>query len=290
MRKYIYVILLLFFVSCETDFDLDYDTSPVGIMTSFFVKGQDIEVNIYESSSYIDSLVSPTVEMATVTLCINGLEKEIKYLGTGYRTVTFDDPVLADGDTIEIVAETENGTLSAKTVMLEPVEILSLDTVRSGENLNFSLRMRDPQATKDYYQVQVLRQEVKADTLLRTAIECDYSDRIFIEAASDAIGNVLTSSGLFTDELISGMTYTLSFSIDCNELNINELENSEKSLLIYLFHHTYDFYAYLYTSASSEFMQRVPVFGPSGAYSNIDGGNGIVSAIAYDSKIINLAE
>ncbi len=292
MRRTIYLILSLISVACESDFDLDLNTQQSLIMTSFIERGSAIDVAVYGSISYTDSTLSTSAGEVSVELSMNGKHVNTKHLGASRNAVTFDAPELDYLDTICISATTSTQSIEASTVLLRPVAILDVDTVRSRisgtETYTFTLRFHDPQATKDYYQLLIRRRDVdeNGDTQRDTTISCDYTDYVFVDAAQDLIGNVLTSSGMFDDELIAGKTYTLTFTIAASEFAVTE--GLRPVADIYFYHHTYDYYTYLHSVASTNYTQISSVFGLVEAHTNVVGGYGIVSAMSYDLKSLRI--
>lgn len=145
------------FYSCEKVIDVELSETPSQLVIESHLRLEDdaIEVRISRSGSYFEDQELETIESATIRLMENnGPAVEVPHDANGYYRIPFQAET---GRTYTLTVEVEGGTYTASTRMLEPVDLMDLETEFTASNaivdegyFVFS-RFLDSQETANYY-------------------------------------------------------------------------------------------------------------------------------------------
>lgn len=300
MRKALsYIFSVLALVSCETDSDIELSNHSQTVLTAFIYKDSLVMVHAYATTSYTDTTSYKPLDDVDVTMYINppgeGLYRNIN---NGNISTLMDNNLLEYSDSIEIeVYDKEHDrTTVGRTRLIAPVKISKLSHTMQIRNetdtiISFTMTIKDPWNTTDYYQVVVrAKEETNDGSIIITPLPCDYSDYIFY-IANSTLSTALQSSsvGLFNDEPFNGKTRNISFSImEKDVFNSKKNKDSKMSVEVLLYHHTYDYYNYLHTALLAQNYLILPVFGLTSIHSNIVNGVGIVTGMTFDRQEIEI--
>lgn len=276
---------------CETDAtELMPDSgSRVAVMTCLAETGREITVHLTASVPYSDTAVYSTVGAADVTLAVNGNIRQSLHLDEGQTSVTFTALAVKAGDelTVEANAPQLNAKLSGHTRMESPTAIEGMDTLtlRDGTTLRITTFLTDDKATTDYYQIEVRSRAYRGGAAKDSVLKCDYLSSAFTDAGG-AFGTQSSLIGLFEDtrliRLANGRSpMTLTTAWDGLTAALRGTPDSA-TVAVRLYHHTEDYYTFLQTAAQAQRYVFLPVFSTGRVFSNVSGGYGIVSGMAYD--------
>lgn len=278
--------------SCETDAD-EIDISAgeaANVMTSVFAPDGPVRVYVTGSVEYTSLDRESTVGRASVSLSVNGEARDIAAIGEGQTSVLFGSQALAEGDSVTVVADIENGAeLRATAKVMPRVVIERADTATSvdRQSLRFTVRMSDPEETADFYLMEARRVSYKGGVPTDTAIRCDYESSVFYDLTSSV--SAASAIGIFHDERLSrnsaGVS-TLRLAVPWDVLRIPAERSGADSTFacVRLYHLSEDHYNFLSTSSYSGDYVLLPVFGSASVSSNVTGGYGIVACTVYDER------
>lgn len=276
---------------CETDATglMPDSGSRVAVMTCLAETGRDITVHLTASVPYSDTAVYSTVGEADVTLSVNGNIRRSLHMDAGQTSVTFTAPTVKAGDELKVEANMPqmNAKLSGSTRMMAPTAIESVDTLtlRDGATLRMTTFLTDDNATADYYQLEVRSRAYRGGVAKDSVLECEYLSGAFSDAGG-AFGTRSLLIGLFDDtrliRLANGESpMTLTTAWDGLTAALRGATDSA-TVAVRLYRHTEDYYTFLQTAAQTQQYVFLPVFSAGRVFSNVSGGYGIVSGMAYD--------
>ncbi len=290
------IALTLAVAACETTLDIDVPVNQTLVMTAFFSDPDTADISVYKCVGYNDTAQFATVDEVQISLYVNNVLRTTETIADGSVTATFRDLNLCIGDSVavEVTADGEE-VLSAKTKILQTVEIVKLDTLTSAsatDRLTCQVTLSDPASESNYYQIRMLKRTIDADGReTSTAIDGDYYDYLFL--VSQTAGIISTSEdntlGIFNDELIDGRTYTLNFTVEKSLLEPTA-DDEQVFVDFYLCHLTYDLYTYMAKAEAAADYLILPIFSNSTVYTNVDGGYGIVGSVAMDIRTLEFTQ
>ncbi len=298
MQRLIYILTFvatLTLSSCETDSDIELNEVNNYVLTALVYPDSVVNVYAYKSVSYDSKVDYVPIANAYVAMSINDVVVDtLSLLSNNYR-ITFAQHNIASGDKVRIsvVDNSQKQLCSATTTMLAPLPIsdvsYSVQTSDTDTLQNITISFSEPAETIDYYQIKArLHEQLSDGTEIIRPLECDFYDYLFYIAKSTLnITNTSMPDGIFTDELTNGRNTRISFNIAQRNL-VPTQNNSELTLEILLYRHTYDYYNFLLTSYMVREYLILPVFGVSSVYSNVENGVGIVSGMAVSTYKLNL--
>ena len=303
MKKLIaYILVIIAIMGCETDAIINLDTKSETVVTAFIYKDSTVWINAYGTVSYTDTMKYNPLNGLNVTMTVNPpSDGYYTSIGDGKITTRLDNVEMNYGDSvvIEIYNKDNDETATGGTRILEPVKIKNINYTEYILNqkdtvIDLSLSLDDPAATDDYYQIVARAKETAENGEQRiTPLECEYNDYIFYAANSSLTTTSQSSSssiGLFNDKLFNGKSRHASFRIKKDNIK-NAIKNNTSKLIVevLLYHHTYDYYNYCYTSRLAQSYIILPVFGITSIHSNIDNGVGIVTGMSFDKMEVEIA-
>lgn len=283
--------LLALAQSCETDATglMPDSGSKVAVMTCLAEAGRDITVHLTASVPYSDTAIYSTVGEADITLSLNGNVRHSLHMDAGRTSVTFTALRTKAGDELKVESYMPqmNARLSGSTRMMTPAAIESVDTLtlRDGATLRITTFLTDDNATTDYYQLEVRSRAYRGGTAKDSVLECEYLSGAFSDAGG-AFGTHSLLIGLFDDtrliRLANGKSpLTLTTAWDGLTAALRGATDSA-TVAVRLYRHTEDYYTFLQTAAQAQQYVFLPVFSAGRVFSNVSGGYGIVSGMAYD--------
>lgn len=282
--RYIALAVMAALMGCESEVDMQITPVDSVVMSSFFSVDSSLIVSVYGCTPYTDTVGVSVIENATVTVSVNGHHVRSRGLQDGATKVDMGRIDATAGDEVEVQVEAGEAHLSATTHVLQPVEIIQLDTATTKgyePQLRCRLSFDDPAASNDYYQIEVKRHMLAADGSQHVKrLPCNYNDYLFLLTASAPLGGTdLLQRGLFDDAIINGKSYTIGFSIEWQEIRADVADDSQVWIEILFYHHTADYYKYQTTAAVANDFLLLPLFGQENVYSNVSGGYGIFTSM-----------
>ncbi len=316
--NYITLLSLIFiFASCEKVIEFNGPvTEPLVVVNSFITPDSVVWAQVSESRFFLSNKDSfDMVENATVSLIVNGIQKEnLTHTVGGNYSGTYHPAV---GDSIRLVVKTPGkNDISCSTGIEPQANILSVDTstVLTGTNspivdvnkitfqsdtigyavgrtLKLVLKFTDNPDVKNYYRLVV---RTRTSTFGMSFNDYSFSfDDIVSGDTNNAVGPPTSLSSnkynVFSDDLFNGKQYPLTFSIP-DDINIYDPGYAQpqpvRVVFINLQSISKSYYQYLQTRASIKtntfFSEPVQV------YSNVDGGVGILGSYTSHVWKINL--
>jgi hypothetical protein len=316
-----FLFFVLFFSSCEKVIEFNGEvTDPMVVVNSIVTPDLVVSAQVSLSRFFLsDSTTYSFINNATVSLIVNGKQKEnLRFNSKGTYVGTYK-PLIGDSLQLNVQAPNENSvscgtSIKSQSAIISPIDtsrvysgvktpltdiILptsghpgGLDTIgtRYGRTLKFVLKFKDTPVIQNYY-----RLVVQTRTYTTSGYNSDYSfsfdDIVSGNAPKDAVGppTSLTSNtfNIFTDDSFNGKEYSLAFSIQDDRYVYypgHYKTIPKKEVYINLQSISKSYYLYLQTRASikinSFFAEPVQVF------NNVDGGIGIMGS--YTSNIIKI--
>jgi len=313
---YFSIILTTFiFASCEKVIQFNGPvTDPMVVVNSFVTPDSVVVAQVSLSRFFLSSDATfDMVNNATVSLLVNGIQKEnLKFTTNGLYVGTYHPAV---GDSISLQVQTPGKNNVSCGAVIEPqTSVISLDTtsVITGqsspivvvnkitavqdtignsfeETLKFVLKFTDNPNEQNYYRLVVF---TKTITPYGDFSDYNFSfDDIVSGNANNTVGPPTSLSSnkynVFSDDLFNGKQYPLTFSVQ-NNANIyypgKSVPGTQKEVYINLQSISKSYYLYLQTRASIKsntfFAEPVQV------YNNVDGGIGILGS--YTSNVRKL--
>lgn len=295
-------------------------TDPIVIVNSFLSPDSIVKAQISQSRFFLSNDTSYTMIVnANVSMFVNGAMKEtLTHTANGVYQGTYKPLV---GDSIRLLVKVPGkNDLSCSTDIQAQIPVVSIDTSSVltgttkpltipitlpngtrrtdtigtivGRKLKFSLKFNDDANIKNYYRLVVYTK-----TYSGTKSSVDYSvsfdDIVSGNTNQNSIGppTSLTSNkyNVFSDDLINGKLYPLSFSIN-NDLNVylpGKSKTIRKEVYVNLQSISRSYYLYLQTRAAIKVNSFFAE--PAQVYSNIDGGGiGILGSYTGNLVKINL--
>ncbi|MCU4163031.1 DUF4249 domain-containing protein [Carboxylicivirga caseinilyticus] len=301
------VSFLLLMLSCEKDILIELNDQPDKlVMYSFIYPDSALSLHFSKSQSILSVPSYKQVENARFRISINGVNQGTYILPSDTVWSNWKEFTFSKGDDIVIEAfEREGDTILVESYLPGEIPIEKMDTSTINYSYTDGIQMSylktkvsfsDPLAEEDYYQLYIIREGYgminNEPYYTRDVVDYDKDDPIFLQ--KDQSGSLLQGlnfQGLFTDELVNGITYTINVNIPKDYLFFDYYEDKIK-ISLYLYHHTYDYYSYFRSKVISAgydgFYEGLPIFDPNQIHNNIDGGLGLVSGMSFDVDSIVL--
>ncbi len=301
-NKYILLFLLtMITIGCEKRLEYQItNQAPKVVMYAFPMPDSTLSVHASYSTNILSSSNSKSIEDLKYNITVNDADV---YSGT-YPTnqIWHSEPALVgqSGNSYQLEYELPNGTIiSSQTTVPHPIKILNIDTTRSTyttsdgiiENmLRCTLEIKDPEATKNYYQIRVDYEET---TLTGTpssrtqTIPFIKEDKVFL-VRNDESSVLLTEidlQGTFTDYLFNGKSYGIKLLIPQKYLG-NTSPTLSTKLVVHLYTLTPEYYHFIRSSIEETAFKDYPVFEPLNLFSNINNGIGVVAGLSVDTVVV----
>jgi hypothetical protein len=324
LHPILFVLLCIsIFTSCEKEIIFDGEsTEPQIVLNSFISPDSIIKARVSESQFFLNNdYLFKSVENAEVSVYFNGELKETMQYSANGQYISIAKPAV--GDIIKLVVKVpEREVVSSETTIYPKANIIKLDSiitwtgakpiieqVNSVENgvsktdmlvvgkyrfrtIRYILTFEDAKSSQNYYRLVVGKTSTIAG---KKNVNYDYTlDDIVSGNTKDllpgipAINESKNEYHVFTDELINGKQYPLSFSIaDTAYIYLPEYQRPlpKKSVDIDLQCISNSFYLYLKTISDQKNSNQL-FSEPIQIFNNINGGIGLVGS--YTSNVIKV--
>lgn len=306
------IFLFFFFLlvsACEKDIEIELNSQEDQlVMYAFIYPDSALNLHFSKSQSILSLENYKQVANGRFRISINDNNLGTHILPSDTVWSKWSDFIFEPGDKVRIEAfERDGDTVRVESFLPEIVLIESMDTTRiykpidDGVNeafLKTRLAFTDPVDEPNYYQLFVIREgwgtKGNQPYYTNTIVEFKKDDPIFLQR--DQGGSLLQGldfQGLFTDQLIDGHSYELSYNLPVDYLYFDYYE-SKVRITTYLYHHTFDYYSYFRTKVLSAgydgYYEGLPIFDPVRIHNNIQGGLGLVSGLSFDADSIVLTK
>ncbi|MBV5283364.1 MAG: DUF4249 domain-containing protein [Paludibacter sp.] len=311
------------FTSCEKEIDFDGETTESQlVLNSFITPDSTIAANISESQFFLNNdYLFKAVENAEVSIYCNGILKETMQHSLNGKYISATKPEV--GDIVKLVVKVpEKEEISGETTIYPKANVLKLDsiviwtgakpiieTVNTVDNglpktetivvgkyrfrtIRYILTFEDAANMKNYYRLVVSqtssfegKKKVNYDYTLDDIVSGNTKDLL---PGIPAINESKNQFHVFTDELINGKTYPLSFTIrDTASIYLPEYQRPlpKKTVEIDLQSVCNNFYLFLKTRSDQQ--TASPLFSePIQIFNNVNGGIGLVGS--YTSNVVKV--
>ncbi len=322
---YIWFVLLSISIltSCEKEINFDGDSTESQIvLSSFITPDSTIKANVSESQFFLNNdYLFKAVENAEVSVYFNGTLKEImQHTSKGVYICSIKPSI---GDIVKLVVKVpDKEDISAETSIYPKANIIKIDsivtwtgakpiiemvsTVENGltktgmlvvgkyrfRTIRYILTFEDAANIKNYYRLVVNQTSTFNG---KKKVNYNFSlDDIVSGNTKDLLSGIPTINEsknqfhVFTDELINGKSYPLSFSIsDTASIYLPEYQRPlpQKTVEIDLQSICNSFYLFLKTrlnqkTANQLFSEPIQIF------NNVNGGIGMVGS--YTSNVVKM--
>ena len=312
--SFVGIIALFFFASCMKDIEFKGKVvDPMIVLNSFVAPDSILKVHVSKSRFFLNADEMPVIPDADISVYINNrLEGKMTYISDGDYELNYTP---ATGDVVRFDVNVPNmPSVWCETQLLSKVDIIAIDTVGtvlSIENLHdgygiemespvgvyyrmdyrFNIKFKDPVGVKNYYQLSVVRKETY-DIYEYFYPDFKFDDIVAKDQTQLELGESYNQYNIFTDDLIDGKEYSLTFSIAGSKYNYlpgkQPASFQPDEIHINLRAISRDYYYYLKTRELSENSYDSFFAEPVQIHNNIHNGIGILGAFTDNSSIIEL--
>lgn len=311
------------FTSCEKEIDFDGETTESQlVLNSFITPDSTIAANISESQFFLNNdYLFKAVENAEVSIYCNGILKETMQHSLNGKYISATKPEV--GDIVKLVVKVpEKDEITGETTVYPKANVVKLDsiviwtgakpiieTVNTVDNglpktetivvgkyrfrtIRYILTFEDAANMKNYYRLVVSqtstfngKKKVNYDYTLDDIVSGNTKDLL---PGIPAINESKNQFHVFTDELINGKTYPLSFIIrDTASIYLPEYQRPlpKKTVEIDLQSVCNNFYLFLKTRSDQQTANQL-FSEPIQIYNNVTGGIGLVGS--YTSNVLKI--
>lgn len=301
--QYIFVSILILFLSCETVVDINIPVEPpLLVINSSLGDGEFIKVNVSQSQHILDShdykkVVGATVEIyennqllttlpdsadgnyiSATFKPIRGKMYGVKVSKTGFETVNAE--VLLPLDTAEILQ-----------VKLDTVEVNEFDY--SYETIRFSVDINDNGANKNFYEIAIYMEYYNYmydyDVVPPVVLDSfQVIERLYIQSLDPSLEGYQSygQSIIFNDELFNGHKYTMRVLSNSFFYFGGDDYKFEPTLYVVLNNTSESYYLYGLSSQLQNWTTGDPFAQPVTVYNNIENGFGILGA--YNTSVVKV--
>ncbi len=313
------------FTSCEKEIDFDRETSESQlVLNSFITPDSTIAANISESQFFLNNdYLFKAVENAEVSIYCNGILKETMQHSLNGKYISATKPEV--GDIVKLVVKVpEKDEITGETTIYPKANVVKLDsiviwtgakpiieTVNTVDNglpktetivvgkyrfrtIRYILTFEDAANMKNYYRLVVSqtstfngKKKVNYDYTLDDIVSGNTKDLL---PGIPAINESKNQFHVFTDELINGKTYPLSFTIrDTASIYLPEYQRPlpKKTVEIDLQSVCNNFYLFLKTRSDQQTANQL-FSEPIQIFNNVTGGIGLVGSYTSNVLKVNL--
>lgn len=313
------------FTSCEKEIDFDGETTESQlVLNSFITPDSTIAANISESQFFLNNdYLFKAVENAEVSIYCNGILKETMQHSLNGKYISATKPEV--GDIVKLVVKVpEKDEITGETTIYPKANVVKLDsiviwtgakpiieTVNTVDNglpktetivvgkyrfrtIRYILTFEDAANMKNYYRLVVSqtstfngKKKVNYDYTLDDIVSGNTKDLL---PGIPAINESKNQFHVFTDELINGKTYPLSFIIrDTASIYLPEYQRPlpKKTVEIDLQSVCNNFYLFLKTRSDQQTANQL-FSEPIQIYNNVTGGIGLVGSYTSNVLKVNL--
>ena len=313
------------FTSCEKEIDFDGETTESQlVLNSFITPDSTIAANISESQFFLNNdYLFKAVENAEVSIYCNGILKETMQHSLNGKYISATKPEV--GDIVKLVVKVpEKDEITGETTIYPKANVVKLDsiviwtgakpiieTVNTVDNglpktetivvgkyrfrtIRYILTFEDAANMKNYYRLVVSqtstfngKKKVNYDYTLDDIVSGNTKDLL---PGIPAINESKNQFHVFTDELINGKTYPLSFTIrDTATIYLPEYQRPlpKKTVEIDLQSVCNNFYLFLKTRSDQQTANQL-FSEPIQIFNNVTGGIGLVGSYTSNVLKVNL--
>jgi hypothetical protein len=313
------------FTSCEKEIDFDGETTESQlVLNSFITPDSTIVANVSESQFFLNNdYLFKAVENAEVSIYCNGILKETMQHSLNGKYISATKPEV--GDVVKLVVKVpEKDEITGETTIYPKANVLKLDsiviwtgakpiieTVNTVDNglpktetivvgkyrfrtIRYILTFEDAATMKNYYRLVVSqtstfegKKKVNYDYTLDDIVSGNTKDLL---PGIPAINESKNQFHVFTDELINGKTYPLSFTIrDTASIYLPEYQRPlpKKTVEIDLQSVCNNFYLFLKTRSDQQTANQL-FSEPIQIFNNVNGGIGLVGSYTSNVLKVNL--
>lgn len=313
------------FTSCEKEIDFDGETTESQlVLNSFITPDSTIAANISESQFFLNNdYLFKAVENAEVSIYCNGILKETMQHSLNGKYISATKPEV--GDIVKLVVKVpEKEEITGETTVYPKANVVKLDsiviwtgakpiieTVNTVDNglpktetivvgkyrfrtIRYILTFEDAANMKNYYRLVVSqtstfngKKKVNYDYTLDDIVSGNTKDLL---PGIPAINESKNQFHVFTDELINGKTYPLSFTIrDTASIYLPEYQRPlpKKTVEIDLQSVCNNFYLFLKTRSDQQTANQL-FSEPIQIFNNVTGGIGLVGSYTSNVLKVNL--
>ena len=292
--RYGWLLFGFLLLGCEKEIHIEVPVQEGRVVVySFLYPDSAVSFHLSESVSITSPDLYAYVENARVGLKVNGSVQLDQAFPFNTVNGKWDPVVCNYGDSLIVEVSIPGKPLVlARTMIPKKVAIAALDTVTevrrpgNGEEnayLRFALQFKEDGLRSDFYQVVVVRESWDYDGVKRIkTLELLQEDPVFVfHEQGGGLSSWFDFRGLFSDVLINGQDYTVTFLTQKKDY-LMAFDEQRVRLTVYLYHHTYDYFEYLKTTIWAKGADNFPVFDPVRIHSNVDQGLGLVSGMSFD--------
>lgn len=274
MKNIFFIIVIVFFSSCDRQIIIDLGTPPRRLVMSCTLDADSlVNIHVNRSVSSLDRTGPISVTNAKVELYENDVLLETLNNGNaGYYLFSVKPE---PGKNYRVNCSYENyESITAQTTLPFPVEIVSttIDTIgivtQFGETVNLKLTINDPANESNYYMIKLMYR----DTLNF------YNYPVYLISADPLFNQ--TDEFVFDDITFNGKQRTFTFSMDKPEFQFQPIGN----YVFELHHLNYDAYQFVVTFNRYMNNYSNPFAEPIQVYSNVSSQMGQLSGRALSSK------
>ena len=303
MKKILFALCLLLFASCTRDVVLVLPpVSPRLVLNASVSPDTDVTAFLSKSWFVLDTVTDDGVEDGSIQVFINDrLQGRMQPVSDSRFTGRYVLPRcrVRAGDRLRLEAEAGGfDPVGGETVIPDPVEVLSVDTVRFTRfgyggyeypSIRLYVRFRDKPDKRNYYRLIIEKQTEfqKGDSVITCSSmyrsELNYTDWLGVVYEDPVFrSTVTTCRGTFTDDMFDGKDYTVRSSFWPVDSSFKgDSVTTTVHYDIRLMAISEEYYRYLVVirnfSISLGDAYLDGLVEPTATYTNVEGGFGIVA-------------
>ena len=313
MKKILFALCLLLFVSCTRDVVLVLPpVSPRLVLNASVSPDTDVTAFLSKSWFVLDTVTDDGVEDGSIQVFINDrLQGRMQPVSDSRFTGRYVLPGcrVRAGDRLRLEAEAGGfDRVGGETVIPDPVEVLSVDTVRLTRfgyggyeypSIRLYVRFRDKPDKRNYYRLIIEKQTefqkgdsvITCSSMYRSELNYTdwlgvvYEDPVFRSTVTNPVIEQLdgtTCRGTFTDDMFDGKDYTVRSSFWPVDSSFKgDSVTTTVHYDIRLMAISEEYYRYLVVirnfSISLGDAYLDGLVEPTATYTNVEGGFGIVA-------------
>ncbi len=299
MRKLIYILPVIFvlaFTSCEKEIEMNIADVPEELVMYSFIY-PDSALNLFTGKS--TSILSPSnyqlFSEGRFRIYLNENPLGTYLLPKDTAWSNWKEFIFKAGDVVKVESFESGGRIiTGSTRIPEYVPVIKIDTTSIKSKiegkpekrfLECKLLFKDDPVNDNFYQLHVVREGWGTlgtkPYYTRRVVSIEKEDPVFYQYdESGSILQGLNFQGLFTDYLFDGSYYALRFNIPETEYFLDYYEEKVK-ISIYLYHLTFDYYAFFRSKIISEGYEGLPIYESLKIHNNVNGGLGVIAGLNF---------
>ncbi|HYG39970.1 MAG TPA: DUF4249 domain-containing protein [Cytophagales bacterium] len=252
--------LLLFGCDLEKDITIDLPKHQSQLVVECYLEpGRKVQLLLTESSSYLDSLSSPFVNDALITVTYNNIVDTL-FLNTqfeeGYKVYNYISnkivPADFERDFFLYIKDSKGRTITGKTKLLQAVPIDTAEYKFNEDSLAYVLMSFEDDTTRENYYRLVVHKDSLTNVVQRFVFTDEFSE---------------------TSKISVGTPYTFE---------------KGKEAFLTLYHIDESYYKYVRSVDAARDGNSNPFAQPAMIMSNVGGGIGIFTGLAFDFRAVRI--